>query len=42
MRLEQELIEAMHDRGVDGIVLASMYTREIRVPKGLAKARRSS
>ena len=33
--LEQELIEAMHDRGVDGIVLASMYTRKIAVPKTL-------
>ena len=35
--LEQELIEAMHDRGVDGIVLASMYTRKIKVPKTLAE-----
>jgi LacI family transcriptional regulator len=33
--LERELIDAMHDRGVDGIVLASMYTRKIVVPKGL-------
>jgi len=33
--LEQQLIEAMHDRGVDGIVLASMYTRKIAVPKTL-------
>jgi LacI family transcriptional regulator len=33
--LEQQLIESMHDRGVDGIVLASMYTREITVPRGL-------
>ena len=33
--LEQQLIEAMHDRGVDGIVLASMYTRKITVPKPL-------
>ena len=33
--LEQQLIEAMHDRGVDGIVLASMYTRKIAVPKAL-------
>ncbi len=33
--LEQQLIEAMHDRGVDGIVLASMYTRKITVPKAL-------
>jgi LacI family transcriptional regulator len=34
--LEQQLLEAMHDRGVDGIVLASMYTRKITVPKTLA------
>ena len=33
--LEQQLIEAMHDRGVDGVVLASMYTRKIAVPKAL-------
>ena len=33
--LERELIEAMHDRGVDGIVLASMYTRKVAVPKRL-------
>src|SRR6058998_248399 len=33
--LEQQLIEAMHDRRVDGIVLASMYTRKIAVPKVL-------
>lgn len=33
--LEQELIDAMHDRGVDGIVLASMYTRELELPRSL-------
>jgi LacI family transcriptional regulator len=33
--LERQLIDAMHDRGVDGIVLASMYTRKIAVPKNL-------
>ncbi len=33
--LERELIDAMHDRGVDGIVLASMYTRKITVPRAL-------
>jgi LacI family transcriptional regulator len=33
--LERELIEAMHDRRVDGIVLASMYTRKVAVPKAL-------
>ena len=32
--LEKELIEAMRDRGVDGIVLASMYTRWSPCPKG--------
>jgi LacI family transcriptional regulator len=36
--LEQELLEAMADRQVDGIVLASMYTRRIAVPK-LLKSR---
>ena len=33
--LEQQLIDAMHDRGVDGIVFASMYTRELEIPPGL-------
>ena len=33
--LERQLIEAMHDRRVDGIVLASMYTRKVTVPKAL-------
>ena len=33
--LEQQLIDAMHDRQVDGIVLASMYTRAIDPPKAL-------
>jgi LacI family transcriptional regulator len=37
--LERELIEAMHDRRVDGIVLASMYTRKIAVPKALLDGR---
>jgi LacI family transcriptional regulator len=37
--LEQQLIEAMHDRAVDGIVLASMYTRKISVPKALTHGR---
>lgn len=36
--LEQQLIDAMHDRSVDGIVFASMYTRELEVPPGLADA----
>jgi LacI family transcriptional regulator len=33
--LEQQLIEAMHDRRVNGIVLASMYTRKVTPPKAL-------
>ncbi|HUC14859.1 MAG TPA: LacI family DNA-binding transcriptional regulator [Acidimicrobiales bacterium] len=33
--LEKEMIDAMRDRGVDGIVLASMYTRWATIPKGL-------
>jgi len=33
--LEKEMIEAMRDRQVDGIVLASMYTRWVDVPKAL-------
>src|SRR5436190_21025743 len=33
--LERQLIETMHDRRVDGIVLASMYTRKVTVPKAL-------
>jgi LacI family transcriptional regulator len=37
-KLEQELLEAMVDRQVDGIVLASMYTRRLAVPK-LLKSR---
>lgn len=31
--LEQRTIEAMQDRQVDGIILASMYTREVRAPR---------
>ena len=34
--LERLLLQAMHDRQVDGIILASMYTRTIKVPKGMA------
>jgi LacI family transcriptional regulator len=33
--LEQQLIGAMHDRQVDGVVLASMYTRKLMPPEGL-------
>lgn len=33
--LEKEMIDAMRDRGVDGIVLASMSTRWATIPKGL-------
>jgi len=34
--LERGLLQAMHDRQVDGIILASMFTRTIKVPKALA------
>ena len=37
--LERELIEAMHDSNVYGIVMASMYTREVTVPEGLLHGR---
>lgn len=37
--LERQLIEAMHDRRVDGVVLASMYTRKIAVPQALLDGR---
>jgi LacI family transcriptional regulator len=33
--LEHALLQAMHDRQVDGIILASMYTRRVTVPKSL-------
>jgi LacI family transcriptional regulator len=33
--LESGLLEAMHDRRVDGIIFASMFTRKIKVPKVL-------
>jgi LacI family transcriptional regulator len=33
--VERGLIEAMHDRRVDGIVFAAMYTRTVAVPEGL-------
>lgn len=36
--LERGLLQAMHDRQVDGIILAAMFTRTITVPKGLATA----
>jgi LacI family transcriptional regulator len=36
--LEHSLLEAMHDRQVDGIILAAMYTRTIPVPKELGTA----
>jgi LacI family transcriptional regulator len=34
--LERRLLQAMHDRQVDGIILTSMYTRTIKVPKAIA------
>jgi LacI family transcriptional regulator len=36
--LERQLLQAMHDRQVDGIILAAMYTRRIALPRGLAAA----
>lgn len=36
--LERRLLHTMHDRQVDGIVLASMYTRTIKVPKEMTAA----
>lgn len=33
--LERRLIQTMHDRRADGLILASMYTRKIQVPKAL-------
>lgn len=33
--VEKALVEAMHDRQVDGIVFAAMYTRAVAVPEGL-------
>jgi LacI family transcriptional regulator len=36
--LERQLLQAMHDRQVDGIILAAMYTRAIALPKGLTSA----
>jgi LacI family transcriptional regulator len=33
--LERLLLQAMHDRQVDGLILASMFTRTIKVPKGM-------
>jgi LacI family transcriptional regulator len=34
--LERGLLQAMHDRQVDGLILAAMYTRRIALPKGLS------
>jgi LacI family transcriptional regulator len=34
--LERHLLQAMHDRQVDGIMFATMYTRTIKVPRALA------
>lgn len=36
--LERRLVQAMQDRQVDGIILASMYTRTITVPRELTSA----
>ncbi len=37
-QLERELMTAMLDRGVDGLIIASMYTRAIAVPPVLMEA----
>jgi LacI family transcriptional regulator len=39
--LEQQLLEAMIDRQVDGIVFAAMYTRKLAVPR-LLRSRRAA
>jgi LacI family transcriptional regulator len=36
--LERLLLQAMHDRQVDGLILASMFTRTIKVPKAITTA----
>ncbi|AKH81543.1 LacI family transcriptional regulator [Streptomyces sp. CNQ-509] len=36
--LEGGLLQAMQDRQVDGIILASMFTRAVQVPEGLASS----
>jgi LacI family transcriptional regulator len=33
--LERRLIQTMHDRRADGLILAAMYTRKIAIPKAL-------
>jgi LacI family transcriptional regulator len=39
--LEQQLLEAMIDRQVDGVIFAAMYTRKLAVPR-LLRARRAA
>jgi len=36
--LERLLLQAMHDRQVDGLILASMFTRTIELPKAITAA----
>jgi LacI family transcriptional regulator len=36
--LERGLLQAMHDRQVDGVIFASMFTRTLKVPKELTAA----
>lgn len=33
--VERALVEAMHDRRVDGVIFAAMYTRAVALPEGL-------
>ncbi len=35
VNVERGLLQAMHDRQVDGVILASMFTRTLTVPAGL-------
>ncbi|QFY07747.1 substrate-binding domain-containing protein [Nonomuraea phyllanthi] len=38
VELERLLLQTMHDRQVDGLILASMFTRAIKVPKAITAA----
>ena len=37
VELERALLQAMHDRRVDGVILASAHARAVKIPKGLTK-----
>ena len=38
VEFERGLLQAMHDRRVDGIIFASAYARAIKIPEGLTRA----